>query len=164
MRYYLDTEFHERPCTIELMSIGIVDDQGRCLYRESSEFDRDLAEKHPFLSTQVLPYLGKGAMRPMPRSRIAKDIKKFIGDDQKPEFWGYFCDYDWVVFCWLFGPMVALPSRFPFYCRDLKQLMDERGISKEDLPEQESHEHHALADAMWIRRAHHKILAREAQA
>lgn len=44
-------------------------------------------------------------------------------------FYGYYADYDWVVFCWLFGRMIDLPKGFPKYCRDLKQQMDEKARS-----------------------------------
>ncbi len=65
---------------------------------------------------------------------IAEDIIHFInGEIQNPNgihsypvFYAYYADYDWVVFCWLFGNMIALPSGFPMYCRDLKQMLDER--------------------------------------
>jgi hypothetical protein len=78
-----------------------------------------------------------------------------------PEVWGYFADYDWVALCQLYGRMVDLPKGFPFWCRDLKQLMNERGIEKADLPpEDPTTEHDALADARWIRAAHHHILSR----
>lgn len=42
-----------------------------------------------------------------------------------PVFYGYYTDYDWVVFCWLFGNMMNLPKGFPKYCRDLQQIKDE---------------------------------------
>lgn len=45
--------------------------------------------------------------------------------NSKPIFYGYFADYDWVVFCWIFGNMMSLPKGFPMYCRDLKQMLDE---------------------------------------
>ena len=43
-----------------------------------------------------------------------------------PKFYAYFADYDWVVFCWLFGKMIDLPKRFPMYCIDLKQELDNK--------------------------------------
>lgn len=49
---------------------------------------------------------------------------KPINYNNKPTFYGYYCDYDWVVFCWLFGRMIDLPSGFPMYCIDLKQELD----------------------------------------
>lgn len=44
----------------------------------------------------------------------------------QPEFYAYFADYDWVLFCTLFGTMMDLPKGFPQYCRDLKQTLDEK--------------------------------------
>jgi hypothetical protein len=84
--------------------------------------------------------------------------------DNKPVFYGYYADYDWVVFCWLFGSMNSLPKNFPMYCVDLKQELerlnetlgyncDSKGISYKiqkhiDYPKQVN-EHNALADARW---------------
>ena len=40
MKYWMDTEFIERPYTIDLISIGIVAEDGREFYAESNEVDR----------------------------------------------------------------------------------------------------------------------------
>ena len=51
-----------------------------------------------------------------------------------PEFYAYYADYDWVVFCQLFGTMMDLPREFPMYCVDLKQELDKHlVVSKEVL-------------------------------
>lgn len=76
------------------------------------------------------------------------------------EFYGYYCDYDWVCFCWLFGKMISLPQGFPMYCRDLKQTFDEKqkfnherykvgDLKKFAAYPKQSNEHNALADAKW---------------
>ena len=69
-----------------------------------------------------------------------------------PEFYGYYADYDWVVFCWIFGRIKDLPKGFPMYCKDLKQMMDNYGLDKnwkeEVCPDPEG-EHNALVDAEW---------------
>ena len=39
MKYWIDTEFIERPYTIDLISIGLVAEDGREFYAESSEVD-----------------------------------------------------------------------------------------------------------------------------
>lgn len=78
------------------------------------------------------------------------------------EFYGYYADYDWVVFCQLFGRMVDLPEGFPYYCRDLKQTMDELGLDgdwkKTNCPDPVN-EHHALVDARWNMNLHKALLA-----
>jgi hypothetical protein len=85
------------------------------------------------------------------RGEIRNEIEAFIGDDQTPEFWGYFSDYDWVVFCWLWGAMLNLPKNFPKYCLDLKQRAWELGVKPKDLLPACEGEHNALIDARWNR-------------
>lgn len=145
MRYFIDTEFAEKPHSIHLISIAIVAEDGREFYAEVSDFDPSLANE--WVSLNVLPHL-TGQNR-MPLAEIGPAIRAWVGYD-KPEFWGYYADYDWVVFCWLFGAMIDLPKGWPMYCRDLKQLCDDRGNPR--LPD--SGEHNALRDARWIRDMH----------
>jgi len=83
-------------------------------------------------------------------NEIKEAVIEFIGDD-KLEFWGYYADYDWVVFCWLFGTMMDLPNNFPMYCKDLKQLADDIGKPKFEEPDGE---HNALVDAIWNEELH----------
>jgi len=45
LKYFLDTEFIERPCSITLISIGIKCEDGREYYQISSEFDYDDANE-----------------------------------------------------------------------------------------------------------------------
>lgn len=156
MRYFIDTEFIERGPghPIKFLSIGIVADDGRELYCEignASDLIRaDFAlYRDPWLRDNVLPHLGSHGMT---RAEIKQRILAFIGDD-KPEFWAYFADYDWVVMCQLFGRMIDLPKGWPMYCRDLKQRMDDRGFGRDLLPEQGDAEHSALNDARWVRAA-----------
>ena len=156
MKYFLDTEFAEKPNTIDLISVGIVCEDGRELYIENFDFDEDLA--NDWVRENVLPHLFRNnpEINPwiehdidggtIPLSIIGKRVLEFIGDDY-PEFWGYYSDYYWVVFCWLFGSMIDLPKNWPMYCKDIKQLCDDLGNPK--LPEQCSQEHNALEDARW---------------
>jgi hypothetical protein len=144
MRYFIDTEFIERGPNfpIQLISIGIVSEDGREFYAVSSDFDPATASE--WVKNNVLDRLG--SVERWPINYIASRILMFIRA-QRPEFWGYYADYDWVVFCQIFGTMMDLPKGFPMYCRDIKQLCDEKGNPK--LPEQGKGEHNALADARW---------------
>ena len=53
----------------------------------------------------------------------------YFENRSNPEFYGYYCDYDWVVFCWLFGKMIDLPKGFPMFAFDLKQTLDEKALN-----------------------------------
>ena len=146
MKYFIDTEFIEYPHTIDLISIAIVSESGDEYYAVSSEFDESKASD--WVKDNVLPTLDSGVCKS--KLIIKNDILEFIGNG-KPEFWGYFADYDWVVFCWLFGTMMDLPKGWPMYCKDLKQVYDEKGIMA--IPQFLIYDerHNALEDARWNR-------------
>ncbi len=146
MRYFIDTEFMESGplFQVTLLSIGIVAEDGREFYAVNREADHTLA--NDWVKANVLPHLGKKNV--MNHVDIGHAVVKFIGDD-RPIFWGYYADYDWVVFCQLFGAMIDLPQGWPMYCRDIKQWCDDLGNQK--LPPQYSTKHNALHDAQWNR-------------
>lgn len=148
MKYFIDTEFIEYPCTIDLISIALVAEDGREFYAISSEFDESKASQ--WVKKNVIKQLEPSIKR-QSKKVIATKIKEFIGKDYSPEFWGYFCSYDWVVFMWLFGTMIDKPSNFPYYCKDIKQVID--GFCY-DPPAQKEGNHNALHDARWVKTAY----------
>lgn len=242
MKYYLDTEFIEgfhKPLFgkkrhfIDLISIGIVADDGREYYAISNEFnpkDADdwvkenviakLPERH--VNFYDSPRMRADSLLWKSNKRIAEDIFNFINPDlgfhvsaynnselkeggrldshfnehnvtaigelyvAQPEFYAYYADYDWIVFCSLFGRMIDLPKGFPMYCRDLKQILDEKAVeiypnptmyhkaglldtledrlnwikSRDDYPKQEN-EHSALDDARWNKKLHEFLTKQE---
>lgn len=180
MNYYLDTEFIEgfhkplfgkRRHFIDLISIGIVAEDGREYYAISKDFNPAMANnwvKENVISKleprrTIVDYTFPGhdheyesepiyKDNPIWKSnkQITIDILRFIKDpddhkyqgwdgpldqyidqlrqsketNQNTVFYGYYADYDWVLFCSLFGRMIDLPKGFPMYCRDLKQDID----------------------------------------
>lgn len=126
------------------------------------------------------------------REQISEDIYDFCINyylnpldiynlKRKPiELWGYYADYDHVVFCWLFGKMLNLPEGFPMYTKDLKQSYDfynknfkkRKALSAvmphlvnfeslKDLPDypKQENEHNALADARWNKKLYEFLKA-----
>lgn len=136
---FLDTEFIEDGNTIDLLSIGLIRGDGATYYAEPEEADRTRANE--WIKQNVLPTL-TGPTKP--RAVIAKEIIDFVG--KSPEFWAWYADYDWVAICQLFGRMIDLPKGWPMYCRDFKQVCDERGIRVS----QNNSRHNALGDAEWL--------------
>ena len=151
MKVFIDTEFIEAGnChPLELLSVGIICEDGREFYAVNDE--ADLIHANDWVKANVLPHLGLPRMN---RLEIRDRIQQFVGAG-KPEFWGYYADYDWVVFCQLFGTMIDLPKGWPMYCRDIKQLCDSLG--NPELPKQNSMEHNALNDAQWNLKAWHYL-------
>ncbi len=176
MKYFFDTEFIDDGRTIDLLSIGMVCEDGREFYQCNRDAKLNLASEwviwnvYPFLNLSCNGGLSgwywkeRDTYNPerghdlkaivVHKSEIRDRLIKFIGDDDKPEFWAYFADYDWVVFCQLFGRMIDLPRKWPQYCNDLKQLCKSKGNPK--LSKQEN-EHHALNDAKWVKEMHNLL-------
>lgn len=156
MKFFFDTEFIERPSTIELLSIGIVAEDGRALYLENEEADTSQADD--WIRQHVLANL-VGGITQATRAEIKQAILAFVGNTthDPPEFWAYYAAYDWVVFCWLFGRMIDLPKGYPKYCKDFKQYLDDRMIPKKALPKQSGVKHNALEDAKWLAQAYKKV-------
>lgn len=160
MKYFYDCEFIENGQTIDLISLGMVAENGGWLYAQNA--DCDFSKASVWVQDNVLPHLDwlGSDFRPMtvegalvaPWYRynvigdVIKECFKTLGDD-KPELWGYYSAYDHVALCQLYGPMIDLPKGFPMYTRDLKQWCD--AIGNPALPQQGKGEHNALADARW---------------
>lgn len=177
MNYYFDCEliedfhkplFGKRRHFIDLISIGIVAEDGREYYAISNEFNPNDADEwvrenvlYPIMVENgysknlsnlhgCLGYDSNAIKRIQGRvgksnKQIAKEVQDFIyGFNHSEsnaytetalesnmkrhtpiEVHGYYSDYDWVLFCSLFGAMKELPKYFPMYCRDLKQMLDE---------------------------------------
>lgn len=177
MKYFVDCEFIEDGHTIDLISIGVIAEDGRTLYLQNASCNFKKASD--WVVRNVCPSLEEFDMGKQARSckdnygdnanrlgtkcstgclwrthaEIAQELRAFCDPDKygKPEFWGYYCDYDWVAICQLHGTMMDLPKDWPMYCRDIKQWCDMLG--NPSLPTQEEFEHNALADAKWNQKA-----------
>lgn len=162
-KFFLDSEFMEDGKTIEVLSLGMEAENGRELYCINDEADRSKANS--WVMENVVPFLDNLTPCNPDYTRVFRGGPTAIGlvvlefvqanctKGPKPEFWGYFADYDWVAFCQLYGRMVDLPPFFPMYCNDVKQLSKMLMIPHfEKDPSSKWIEHHALCDARDIRR------------
>lgn len=246
MKYYIDTEFIEgtqkkrvlgielpryfdSKNTIDLISIGIVSEDGREYYAISKDFNLEEAWNRYDLKSDIdnggykkVYWIRDNVLKPIWRelgylegatkeefvefnyktlksliNRHGKTNKEIVQEvieftkvevdeyskvpaDKDIQFYGYYADYDWVVFCWIFGKMIDLPSGFPYYCIDLKQTLDEKQeqwtfleeayrlkyamenklfsteIRLKDLSNypKQTNEHSSIHDARWIKQLH----------
>lgn len=163
-KYFLDTEFHEHSRGIELISIGVVSDDNQEFYAVNSEYDQNQASQ--WLVDTVLENLHPGdpddTLVLTPKA-IAERIRLFcpplttqwrFGDT---EFWGYYSSYDWYILCRLMGGMLHTPEGWPYYCKDIIQVMDHYRIPRDKLPPDPPNEHNALADARWNKKAYESL-------
>lgn len=181
MRYWYDTEFLEDGRTIELISIGIVAEDGREYYAVNSEMPWEAILERDWLVRNVIPslpidgrksldrYLAHGrnvfpkpsldyvtldtkATAMRPRFVIANEVRDFLLAGGDVELWGYYPSYDHVLLAQLWGPMIARPEGIPMWTNDVQQLAYAAGLA-ESLPEQTGTAHNALDDARWTKAA-----------
>lgn len=171
-----DLEFLEDGRTIELISIGIVADDGRTYYAVNSDAPWELIRENDWLVRNVVPHLPvtnqpsldtylksspNSYPRPSiamvgpapdvtcvkPRQVIANEVRDFIQATDNVELWADYGAYDHVALCQLWGSMVRLPPGIPMFTHDIQQEAARLGIAPEQLPRQEGGQHDALADA-----------------
>jgi hypothetical protein len=154
VRWFFDTEFIDTGHSIDLISIGMVNEEGQT-YEACFEDGWREDECGLWLQTNVLPKLPPREKRKR-RYEVAEEIVELVG--RKPEFWSYFGAYDWVALCQLVAPdgrLLGLPkgdADWPHICFDLKMLMVLYNFRKSVLPPRiEGTEHGALSDALWVR-------------
>jgi hypothetical protein len=149
-RYFYDCEFIEDGRTIDLVSIGMVDEYGREFYAVSTEFDESKAI--PWVRDNVLnrlPSPGDRAWRS--RERIRDELLEFMTEPlvgrphETIDLWAWYGAYDHVALAQLWGSMVALPRAVPRFTKELRQTWDEKGRPR--LPEALDDRHDALVDA-----------------
>lgn len=145
MRFFFDTEFIEDGKTIDLVSIGVVDERGREFYAVSTEFDPGRAG--PWVRDNVLDKLPSPADPAWcDRATIRDRLMKFLSRDrERVELWAWFAAYDHVALAQLWGDMPALPRELPRFTRELRQRWED--VGKPSLPPPPSDAHDALADA-----------------
>lgn len=145
MRYFYDSEFIEDGRTIELVSIGVVAEDGREFYAVSTEFDP--ARAGSWVRTHVLPKLPSPSSPAWKgRKRIREDLLNFLNEPGEPiELWAWVGAYDHVALCQLWGSMTALPREIPRFTRELRQHWE--ALGQPELPPSPKDAHDALADA-----------------
>jgi len=158
------TGWLRRRYTIDLISIALVSDDGRTYYAVNRDMPVRRIRKHKWLMENVVPGLPKGhgdAKIHMPKrwlfhyadpavkpqTQIAREVAAFIQTTDDVALWANYGAYDHVRLCWLWGLMVDLPPGVPMYTNDIQQEARRLGIGWDELPEQQSGEHNALADA-----------------
>jgi 3'-5' exoribonuclease-like protein len=145
VRYFYDCEFIEDGRTIDLVSIGVVDEDGREFYAVSTEFDPDKAIDWVRRNVlDKLPPPADAAWRSL--EQIRTDLLEFLLAPAEPiELWAWMSAYDHVCLGQLWGDMRKLPRPIPRFTHELRQRWEDAGSPP--LPAAPADQHDALADA-----------------
>lgn len=179
MRIFYDTEFLEDGRTIDLISIGLVREDGAEYYAVNLDAYWLNIANSTWLCENVVPHLPlrepvqrtsePGPVRfrfaidrssPLVKRRpvIADEVRDFILAEPDPQLWAWYAAYDHVVLCQLWGRMIDLPKGVPMWTNDLKQEAERLG-GQELPPLPGVAEHNALSDAREVRHRYDWLMA-----
>lgn len=151
MKIFFDTEFLDDGDRLHLISIGLVRDDDKIYYAQSSNFD--VTKASTWIKENVYHHFD--ALSWKFNSEIARDIREFVGE--RPDFWAYYADYDFVLLSKLYGTLLDRPEGWPAYCKDLRQLGDE--VLKESRSSLiYTGRHHPLDEAIWCKEMYYKLI------
>ena len=145
MRFFYDCEFIEDGRTIDLVSIGVVDESGREFYAVSTEFD----------PTKAISWVRHNVLDKLPppsspvwrgTAKIREELLAFLLEPgESIELWAWMAAYDHVALAQLWGDMRSLPRPIPRFTHELRQRWEDAGSPP--LPGPPVDQHDALADA-----------------
>jgi hypothetical protein len=139
MKYFYDTEFLEDGQTIELISIGIVCQDGREYYAINRDAPWQRIQKDEWLMKNVMPSLNvftlEGSFNrylTTPKEDIADQVNYFLTkwSTSNVELWADYAAYDHVALCQLWGRMIDLPTGIPMFTNDIQQEAARLGIDR----------------------------------
>lgn len=143
-RFFFDTEFMDCGDHVELVSIGVVG-CGREYHAVNA--NADFTHANAWVRENVIKHLPEDAALWKTPGQMRDELAALLQVGPSVEMWAWYGGYDWVLFCQLFGGMMALPSYIHQFVYDLKQYA--MMLGNPVLPRQAGRVHDALEDARW---------------
>jgi hypothetical protein len=160
-KFFYDCEFIESPGSLDLISIGIVNEDGTDDFYAINK-DCNFDNACPWVHDNVLNHLpGLHNTAWMHKYQIKDALLEWLNPSKADpiETWGWFSAYDHVALCWIFGSMIELPAGMPMLTMDLKQLAIMKNVPHSKIPVMdESLKHDALQDAYWNRTVYNFLM------
>lgn len=160
-RFFIDTEFNEVTETtadgrkvpvIDLISIGVVAEDGREYYAVSNEFNRVATEQDEWMADNVLSKLPPESEWKS-RAEIARDLNEFFGK-QPLRLYYWVAAADAVAISQLLSPsFLQLPRNISQVMYDLGQCYQMFDAPQGIVPAhpEDKDRHTAIADARWLK-------------
>lgn len=185
MKVFFDTEFTGLHKNTSLISLGLVDEDGRVFYAEFCDYDK--SQVGDWVRDNVIKHLMHSGSDGISsagwlkdehcmvvygdRNFVVKHLKVWLSKYQNVQLVSDVCHYDMVLFIDLFGSAFDLPSNVCPSCHDINQdIADYMGISEKEafdinrelflgpyISNIKGKKHNALYDAKVIKGIYNKI-------
>lgn len=177
MKLFFDTEFTGLHQTTTLVSLGIVDENGRYFYAEFTDYDK--SQINDWLQNNIIDNLqfttdakwetnGDNFVIVGDSKQIKSALTMWLEKykDEQIEFWSDVYAYDWVLFNGLLADYSSgypvLPQNIYYIPFDLATAFKIKGIdpdiSRNDYAGGLNVQHNALSDATVIKKCYEKVM------
>lgn len=179
-KIFFDCEFTGLQKNTDLISIGIIDEDGNSFYAEFNDYKKELVTdwiqknvidnlffnhvhtiEHKHLLIGCKEHSMKGN-----KEEVAEAIRQFISKYDEVEIWSDCLAYDWVLFCDLFGHALNIPSNVYYIPFDICTAFKMKGIDPDISREQFANvddignKHNALYDAIVIKACYENLMSK----
>lgn len=159
MKVFFDAEFTGLDKSAELLSIGLVSEDGQEFYAEVSDYDDAKVSK--WVRENVIAHFTKSLV--LTKKELKLELEKWLCRFDKVDVWADVGHYDWVLFCDVFGGAFSIPKHVRYICFDLATLFLARGIDPDVNREEfagtkgKIAKHNALWDAKVAKACYEKL-------
>ena len=161
MKIFFDTEFTGLHAKTTLMSIGLVDENGRTFYAELDDYDKTQVDD--WLEDNVVSnFTGENTMN---MKQLKSALTEWLVAYDSVEIWSDCLAYDWVLFNSIFGTAFDIPKNVYYIPFDICTIMKLKGVDP-DINREEyafggvlevAEKHNALWDAQVIRACYENL-------
>lgn len=160
MKIFFDTEFTGLHKNTTLISIGMIDEEGRELYCELNDYDKSQCDE--WIHHNVIANLHN--TNPINTVQLKKAIEGFLEPYSYVEMWSDCLSYDWVLFCDIWGHAFNIPKNIYYIPFDICTVFKMKGIDPDinrenfaGLNLDHPQKHNALWDAKAIKTCYDKL-------
>lgn len=185
MNIYFDTEFTGLHKNTTLISIGLIDENGRTFYAEFTDYDKSQVDD--WILVNVIEHLisskpknrfvygtsvfGEKTIVIGDKLKVKEELKHWLSTYDEVQLISDVCHYDMVLFIDIFGDAFSIPNNVSAVCYDINQDIAKHfgcsnkeafDMSREEIIAGEEikingEKHNSLYDAMVIKEIYHII-------
>ena len=185
MNIYFDTEFTGLHKSTTLISIGLIDENGRTFYAELTDYDKSQVDY--WIMENVIEHLissksknkfvygasvfGEKTIVIGDKFKVKEELEHWLSVYDEVQLISDVCHYDMVLFIDIFGDAFSIPKNVSAVCYDINQDIakyfgcsnkEAFDISREEIVAKEEikingEKHNSLYDAMVIKEIYHII-------
>ena len=185
MNIYFDTEFTGLHKNTTLISIGLIDENGRTFYAEFTDYDKSQVDD--WILVNVIEHLissksknrfvygasvfGEKTIVIGDKLKVKEELKHWLSTYDEVQLISDVCHYDMVLFIDIFGDAFSIPKNVSAVCYDINQDIAKHfgcsnkeafDMSREEIIAREEikingDKHNSLYDAMVIKEIYHII-------